>query len=127
MTLFDTDILISFQKGYRKAAELLQESAPRVLSQYSVIELLQGSQNTEQMKCNKRFITDLDFRIIPLSAAIGNRAIVLIEDYKLSHNLLGGDAIIAATAMETGARLCTSNFKHFKGIPNLEIQKFLVK
>ncbi|MEM9446325.1 MAG: PIN domain-containing protein [Verrucomicrobiota bacterium] len=127
MTLFDTDILIYFQKGYKQAAKIIASTNKPALSQFSVLELLQGSQNAEQLRLNKRLISDINFTIMPLTQKVGDRASVLIEDFKLSHNLLAGDAIIAATALESGSELCTGNFKHFKFIPNIKIKKFTTK
>ena len=67
---------------------------------------------------------DYGFKTIPLSANIGHRAAVYIDEYSLSHGVRVGDAIIAATASEENETLCSSNAKHFKCIKELQLKVF---
>jgi predicted nucleic acid-binding protein len=49
----------------------------------------------------------------------------LIDNYALSHGLQLGDALIAATALEHGARVLTSNAKHFGAVGGLQVEAFV--
>ena len=51
--------------------------------------------------------------------------VVLIDTYALSHGLQPGDALIAATALEHGAAVLTSNAKHFGAVDGLQVEVFL--
>jgi predicted nucleic acid-binding protein len=48
----------------------------------------------------------------------------LVEDYCLSHSMELGDALIASTALEHQEIIVTGNDKHYKFIPNIQVQKF---
>jgi predicted nucleic acid-binding protein len=122
--LFDTDIFIWTQRGNIKAARLIEKEDERLLSVQSYMELLQCAQNKKQHDYTKSFLKDFGFHVIPLSENIGHRAAIYIEEYSLSHGLRAGDAIIAATATENNAMLCSSNVKHFKSIKELKLKSF---
>lgn len=122
--LFDTDILIWVQRGNLKAARLIDTSAERFLSVYSYMELLQTAKNSQQHHTLKHFLSTFGFLILPLTEAIGHRALVYIEEYTLAHGLRAGDAMIAATAVESGLTLVSSNAKHFKPIRELKLKVF---
>ena len=122
--LFDTDILIWVQKGNLKAARLLERTTERCLSLQSFLELMQLAENREQQKLTRNFLNEYQFQVIPLTENIGHRAAVYIEQFSLSGGLRAGDAIIAATAVERNLTLCSSNYRHFKAIPDLEFRRF---
>jgi predicted nucleic acid-binding protein len=63
--------------------------------------------------------------IFPVSAAVSDRAMQLIDTYALSHSLQLGDALIAATALEHGFTVLTANTKHFSPIDGLRIEAFM--
>ena len=63
--------------------------------------------------------------ILPVSAAISDRAMQLIDAYTLSHSVQLGDALIAATALEFGLTVLTANTKHFGAIEGLRIEAFV--
>ena len=54
---------------------------------------------------------------------ISQKAIELIESYKLSHGLLIPDAIIAATAIMMNSELFSKNARHFEMIKELKVTK----
>jgi predicted nucleic acid-binding protein len=122
--LFDTDILIWVQRGNLKAARLIDTSRERSLSVYSHMELLQTAKNSQQHHYLKNFLSTFGFLILPLTESIGHRALVYIEEYTLAHGLRAGDAIIAATAVESDLTLVSSNAKHFKPIHELRLKVF---
>ena len=122
--IFDTDVFIWVQRGNVAAADLIEAAEDRCLSLQTYLELLQCAQNEKQHDYTKRFLKDLGFKVLPLTENIGHRAAIYIEEYSLSHGLRAGDAIIAATAVEQGMVLCTSNAKHVKAIKDLELKAF---
>ncbi len=122
--LFDTDILIWMQRGNRKAAELIDQTPARCISIITSMELLQEAQKQLHHRIIKDFLQKLKFDVLPLSENIGHRALVYVEEYALSSGLTAADAIIAATAAESGMPLCTSNQKNFKPIQELELRIF---
>ena len=123
--IFDTDVFIWIQRGSKRAAAMLDRHADRFIAVQTYMELLQGAQNCEQQVATRRFLKDFGIQILPLSAEIGNRAMSLVEQYALSHNMRAADALIAATALEAAQPLCTSNVKHFRSIPLLEIERLV--
>lgn len=122
--IFDTDIFIWVQRGNSKAAKLIDSCEGRYLSVQSYMELLQCARNKDEHKYAKDFLKEFDFEVLPLTQNIGHRAAIYIEEYSLSHGMRAGDAIIAATAVENGLSLCTSNQKHFKFINELTLRVF---
>lgn len=122
--LFDTDILIWIQRGNKRAAALFEGETERYISIQTYMELLQCAQNKHQLQFTKRFLTDFHVAILPFSATIGQRAAVYIEEYSLATGLRAGDALIAATTVEHGLTLSTSNAKHFRQIAGLDLQVF---
>ena len=125
LMIFDTDVFIWIQRGSKRAAAMLDRHADRFIAVQTYMELLQGAQNREQQVATRRFLKDFGIQILPLSAEIGNRAMSLVEQYALSHNMRAADALIAATALEAAQPLCTSNVKHFRSIPILEIERLV--
>jgi len=122
--IFDTDIFIWIQRGNAKAARAVEREDERLLSVQTYMELLQCAANRKQHMHTKSFLVDFGFRTLPLTENIGHRAAVYVEEYGLSHGVLVGDAIIAATATETNLVLCTSNAKHFRPIKDLKLRVF---
>ena len=122
--LFDTDILIWVQRGNTRAADLIDSADDRYISIQTFMELLQNALNKQQHRVIKKFITDYNFSVLPLTENIGHRALIYVEEYGLSHSMRAGDALIAATAIENNLMLCTSNEKHFRAIKDLELKIF---
>jgi predicted nucleic acid-binding protein len=124
MIIFDTDVLIWCFKGNSKAAGIVENSQDKTISSVSYMELVQGARDKRELKWIKSFLSDSGIRILPLSENIGHRASIYMDEYSLSGGLTVIDSLIAATASETGAVLCTGNAKHFKIIKDLEITVF---
>ena len=122
--LFDTDILIWIQRGNDRAAALVEREEERCISVLTYMELLQGATEKRQHGIILDFLREYGFRILPLSENIGHRASIYVEEYSLSHGLRAGDAIIAATATESGSTLCTSNIRHYRPIKELKVKAF---
>ena len=62
--------------------------------------------------------------ILPITPAISQRAVELIDALALSHGLRLADALIGATAIEHKAALITANVKHFAAVQGLSIEAF---
>lgn len=122
--IFDTDIFIWVQRGNKKAADLIDGEEERHLSIQSYMELLQCAKDKKQQRLVKQFISDLGFIVLPLSENIGHRALVYVEEYGISSGMRAGDAIIAATAVESNMPLASGNGKHFKVVKELEFKLF---
>lgn len=122
--IFDTDIFIWVQRGNSKAAALIDGAKDRYLSVQTYMELLQCATDKQQQRLVKRFVSDFNFSVLPLTENIGHRALVYVEEYGLSSGMRAGDAIIAATASENGMPLMTVNAKHFKVVKELELKIF---
>ena len=120
--IFDTDTFIWIQRGSVKAARLLENCNERFIAVQTYMELMQGAKNKTQLAQTRRFLKDFNIRVIPLSSEIGNLAMSLVEQYTLSHDMRSGDALIASTAIDQSQTLCTSNDKHYRQIPILELQ-----
>jgi predicted nucleic acid-binding protein len=124
IVIFDTDVLIYAQRGARRAALAIDSAADRFVSVQSLMELLQGARDKDDLRIIKRFMVELSFAVLPLSENVGHRALVYIEEYGLSSGLRAADAIIAATAVENAMPLMTANAKHFRSIRDLDLVVF---
>jgi predicted nucleic acid-binding protein len=120
--LFDTDVLIWIQRGNSRAAKAVDAAQERYLSVYSYMELLQCAKAKRQNEYTTDFLTSFGFIVVPLTENIGHRALVYIQEYSLSNGLRAGDAIVAATAVESNLTLISSNRKHFKSILGLSFK-----
>jgi predicted nucleic acid-binding protein len=122
--IFDTDVLIWFFRGNRAAAELLDGQAERALSIISMMELYQGARSRQESRAIRQFLQNNNFRVIPINESISHLAATLVEDHALKDGLGVADALIAATARESGTILATGNVKHMRSISALELKAF---
>jgi predicted nucleic acid-binding protein len=116
--LVDTDVLVDYLRGRRKAAAYL-EARPEhlIISAITVAELYAGVRDGEESRKLTQFLGA--FEIIPLDAAIAQKGGLYRRDYGPSHGVALADALIAATAALQQARLVTLNARHF---PMLEVE-----
>jgi predicted nucleic acid-binding protein len=122
--LIDTDVLIWMTRGHVGAAVRLQTLTPWRISAVTYMELAQGCRNKDELMRIKKGLALCQTEIVPISEAITNRAMQLIDAYTLSHGLQLGDALIAATALELDRVVLTANTKHFSPIDGLQIETF---
>ena len=113
MMLVDTDVLIWHLRGHAQATRRLDRLDALTLSSVSYLELLQGMRNKAELIAVKKMLVRRAATLLPMSEAITQRAIALMESLTLSHGLQMGDALIAATALEHGLAVLTANVKHF--------------
>jgi len=121
----DTNILIDlFDRTGSERQRILRHIAKMgkdriVIPAVTEMELINGVRNKEH---GQRVAKNLkEFKTLPLSQGIGERAISLLWHYRLSHGLDIPDALVAATALETGLPLWTRNTKDFRFIENLRL------
>ena len=65
--------------------------------------------------------------MLPITEAITQRAITLMESLTLSHGLQMGDALIAATALEHKLAVLTGNTKHFEPVAGISVETFQIE
>ena len=113
--LVDSDILIEVSRG--KDSDLLarwrdlSESDDVVLcSAVSVAELWQGARPREHAALTNLFRALI---CVPIDAESARQAGEYLREYRKSHSVELGDALIASAAMTHGAALWTRNRKHY--------------
>ena len=122
--LVDTDVLIWHLRGYQQAAQRLDRLFGLTLSAISYLELIQGMRNKAELAAVQKMLALRKADVLPLTAAITQRAVNLMEALALSHGLQIADALIAATAIEHNLTLLTGNIKHFRSVEGLQIEHF---
>lgn len=122
--LIDTDVLIWFMRGHLDAARRLQPLTPWRISVVTYIELAQGCRNKTELARLKKGLAAHQTQVLQLTAAISERAAVLIDALALSHSLQLGDALIAATALEHDLAVLSGNVRHFAAVPGLTLEPF---
>ena len=111
----DSDILIWHLRGQRKALEFLRKL--RDESEYELwIGALQRAEvvffmRREEEESTRLFLSQ--FRTAPVDQAIVDAAGALYRRWHPSHGIDVNDAILAATALETGGRIFCLNRKHY--------------
>ena len=124
--IIDTDVLIWFLRGNQKAMDAVIDAMPFSISTVTYMELVQGMRNKQELERMKKSFEEMDVEVIPLNENISLRASNLVEQFFLSNKLELADALIAATCVETGNTLLTSNDKHYKVVGNLKMEVFRV-
>ena len=122
--IFDSDVMIWAFRGNRKALRSIDEADVRSISSVTYMELLQGVRNKVEMREMKRFLSKLSFSTLPITANVSNRAVAILEETALKSDLGVCDALIFATACETGETLLSGNKKHFKEVALLNAVEF---
>jgi predicted nucleic acid-binding protein len=122
--IFDSDVLIWLARGDPEAIAWIDSALDRALSVVTLMEVLQGVRSKAEMRKTQESLRNLGFRVLPLSESIGHLAAGLIEEHTLAHGLQVSDALIAATAIETGEVLATANVRHFRPIRRLALKPF---
>lgn len=118
--LIDTNIFIAILKGDAKLKSLV-ESLACAIDTIVYVELIQGSKDKSEVQKIEKYLTR--FELIHFDKAISQKTLYLIRTYSKSHNLMLGDATIAATCLENDLTLITYNVKDFRFIKSLKIQK----
>ena len=123
--VIDTDILIDFGLDRDDAVNTMAVLEKNYLLSTSVItamELYSGCRSKKDIKKVEELIADL--RISFVSKSISERAFDLMKKYRSSHGVEINDMLIAATAIETGAKMISKNQKHYQFIPDLDLLEY---
>ena len=114
MKLVDTDVAIDHFHGHQAAmdyfAETLAAGEVLAISVITLTELASGMRPGEEARTERLLSL---FNVIDVNEVIGRQAAAYLRQFRRSHNLELGDALIAATALQTGADLVTRNLKHY--------------
>jgi predicted nucleic acid-binding protein len=117
--LVDTDVLIDFLRGYKKAISFVENfSSQMILSPIVVAELYAGVKGTDELAVLDDFISQ--FPVIPITSEIAKAGGLYKRDFNKSHGVGLADAILAATAENEKAELKTLNVKHYPMISGLK-------
>jgi len=117
--LIDTNIFIAILKGDAKLKSFV-ESSVCALDTTIYAELIQGSKNKTEVQKIEKYLARFD--LIHFDKTVSQRTLELIRTYSKSHNLMFGDAIIAANCLENELTLLTYNVKDFRFIKGLKFQ-----
>lgn len=119
MVLCDTNIFISAFNGRQDTIDQLDKIGLEevVLSAVTVMELLQGMGNKEELARLKKKIRYYD--VVQMDERISATATEFVERYKLSHGLTIPDAIIGATSVVHQIPLFTYNLRDFDFLPGI--------
>lgn len=114
MKLLDTDILIDHFHGHRAALDFIRQQLEQgetlAISVVSVTEFSGGMRPTEEPQTER--LLGL-FTVLPVDENIAWQAGAYLRQFRRSHRLELGDALIAATALQHQAELITRNLKHY--------------
>lgn len=122
--IFDTDVLIWFFRGNAKAKDILQQTTSITISAVTLMELIQGVRNKQELSTLHKFLLANTIQVHYLNEEINLHAIHLLEDHVLSDGIELADALIAATALHHGEQIVTANVKHYQRLPNLMLRQF---
>lgn len=123
--IIDTDILIDSGRDDQTAIGCLNRLETQSILAISIVthmELLVGCRNQEERKKLESFLRR--YQVIKLTPQISDKAVELLNQYRLSHGLLIADALIAATAIESGEPLITKNQRDFRFIAELNLLSY---
>ncbi|MFQ5355564.1 MAG: type II toxin-antitoxin system VapC family toxin [Mariprofundaceae bacterium] len=122
--LIDTGVIIWHMRGNEKARHAIYQFDKPAISIITQMELVQGLRNKREQVTLRRFLDQFDFTVFPVSETISQRALFLMEEWRLSHQMLMADALIAASAIEHGLALLTGNEKHYHFLTMLKLKAF---
>ncbi len=113
--LVDSDILIEVARGrdseiVARWLELAGSEVAILYSPVSAAELWAGARSREHETLRTLFNA---LTVVPIDAETGRRAGESLRQYRKSHGVELGDALVAAGAIASGARLWTRNRKHY--------------
>ena len=113
--LVDSDILIEVSRGRNAGIvsrwiDLAGSDAAVLYSPVSVAELWAGARPSEHDALDRLFGA---LKCTPIDEAAGRQAGNYLRRYRRSHGVEIADALIAASAVASGAELWTRNRKHY--------------
>ncbi len=122
--LIDTDVLIWYLRGSKKAYNIIEGENSFFLSVVTYIELVQWMRNKKELNCLRRSIRNWKAQVLYISEEISSKAMFYVEQHFLSHSLQLSDALIGATSVAYGLPILTGNYKHYQIIKDIQIKKY---
>ena len=122
--IIDTDVLIWYMKGNKKAFDVIENSKSFSISVVTYIELVQGMRNKSELNTLRKSLHAWKSEILYISEEISVKAMFFIEQHYLSYSIQLADALIGATAIAYGQTILTANDKHYKILKDIQIKKF---
>jgi len=123
-TLIDTDVIIWYLRGNKKAYDLIHGTDEFCISSVTYMELVQGMRNKEELRTLQKTLKQWNVKTIYISQEISAKALFYVEEYFLSHSMQLADSLIASTATSYGMKLITANYKHYKVVKDITIEIF---
>lgn len=123
--IVDTDILVDVGRKVKEVVGRLDKEEQASVLGISVItqmELIVGCRNKQELNKLHRFLKR--FQIVGLNESIGNKSIELLNRYRLSHDLLIADSLIAATALTMNVSLLSKNQRDYRFIDELKLLSY---
>ena len=124
--IVDTDVLIWYSRGNQKAIKLIHDLDFFSISVVTYMEIIQGVRNKGELNSFKKALGILNVKVIQIDESISTKAMFFVEQYSLSHSMELADALIGATSIIKNMQLITGNDKHYKYLPEINIQNFIV-
>jgi predicted nucleic acid-binding protein len=114
MKLIDTDVLIDHFHGVQAALNYLTQQVAQgetlALSVVTIAEFSGGMRPGEESKTERLLSL---FAVLDVDEATARQAGLYLRQFRQSHGLELGDALIAASATLSGAEIVTRNQKHY--------------
>jgi len=138
--IIDTDVLIWYSRGNQKAIKLIHSLDVFSISVITYMEVVQGVRNKGELNSFKKALGILNVKVIQIDELVSTKAMFFVEQYpfrlhsraeslrttRLSHSMELADALIGATSIIKQLPLLTGNDKHYRHLPEISIQKFVV-
>lgn len=118
--LFDTDIIIDYLRGNKKAVQFFESfEGEFCISAITIAELYSGVRGDEEEKDLNYFLSL--FSVYPVNKEIAITGGRLRNKWYQSYGMGLADALIAATASINEMKLISLNRKHFGMLDTLEV------
>jgi predicted nucleic acid-binding protein len=118
IVLLDACVVIDFLRSLPAARTVLSGEKMLAASEVTRFEVLAGLRPGEE-GATEAFFQGIAW--LEIDENVARQAAALARQYRPSHSGIdAADYLIAATALEYGARLLTTNVRHFPMLPGLE-------
>jgi len=119
--IIDTSILVDHLRRRPEAQSYILQVAPQGLFTHATVlaELIVGVRDKAELHALDATLRP--FQILHVNDADSASALELLRTYRLSHGTGYLDSLIAATALRLERPVATTNDKHFRPIPGLQL------
>ncbi|RUM36065.1 MAG: VapC toxin family PIN domain ribonuclease [Desulfobulbus sp.] len=124
MLLVDTDVLIWYLRGNKKAFKTIENLERLNISVVTYMELVQGMRNKKELNSLRQALQAWNSKILYISEEISAKAMFAVEQHFLSHAMQLADALIGSTAVAHGLSLLTGNDKHYRIMKGVQVKRF---